>query len=154
LLSIYEITFMITNVFRTYIIYKMMRIFFDHLRSDKKIEIISYIGYYLVNSSVFLLARIPPVLLSSNIILFFSLTLNYHATLKRRLFCAFLAYMILMCVEVFVVIITGSLAPSFLENSQYDSVAGLIIINLTSFLAVSLLSGVKNVRKEIPVPNF
>ena len=93
-------------------------------------------------------------MMSVNLLLFFCLTFNYHATIKKRLICAFMAYMVLLCIEASVVMLTNSFAPSLLESSPYDSIEGLILIKLVSLFVISMISNLKNVRKDIPMPNF
>lgn len=153
-MTLYEITYMVTNVFQTYIIYKLMHVFFNDTLVNRKGEIISYTRYYLVSSGAFFVGRIPIIMMVLNILLFFRLTLNYRASIKKRICIALLTFMILMCIEVFIGILTGLLSIKFFSSSQYASVSGILMIRVASLLVVSVISNLKNVKKDIPVPGF
>lgn len=152
--NLYEITYAATNIFGTYIIYKLLTIFFDDLRSNRKIEMLSYGGYYLISSALFFLVRVPTIMMVSNVILFFCLTLNYHSTLKKRFISSFLSYMILMCIEIMISVFTDQFNFSVVENSEFNSIIGMILIRIVSMLVVSVIANLKNVKKDIPIPNF
>ena len=59
-----------------------------------------------------------------------------------------------MLVETLVVILTGYFAIPVFGYSQYDSSIGLIFIRVLSMLIVTVLTNLKNIRNNIPVPNF
>jgi len=154
LIDLYEVTYAITNIYGTYIIYKLMRVFFDELCTSKKAEIFSYIIYYLISTLMFFIARVPIVMMSVNIFLFSCLTLNYQSTLKKRIISAILAYMILMCIEVLVAAFTGYFKIPVFENTSYDSAIGMLFIRVVSLMVVTVLTNLKNIKNDIPVPNF
>lgn len=154
MIDLYEITNLISGVLGTYVIYKLMHIFFDELNTDKRTEILSYIGYYVLSSLAFFIARIPLVMMVLNIILFFSLTFNYSASMKRKLMFSFLAYMLLMSIEVLVSVVTGYFSIPVFGYTEYGSVIGMVMIRVVSLLVVNLLAGFKDIKNDIPVPNF
>ena len=53
--TLYEITYTISNILGTYIIYKLMRIFFGSVRVSGIVEFTTYTGYYLINLCIFFL---------------------------------------------------------------------------------------------------
>ncbi|MDF2612132.1 MAG: putative rane protein, partial [Lachnospiraceae bacterium] len=66
--SYYDIIFILSNIFGTYIIFKFMGIFFDRGETNKKIEMITYISYYFIITVVYLFINIPIVMMICNII--------------------------------------------------------------------------------------
>lgn len=154
MLTLYEATYALTGIFGTYIIYKFMRIFFEELCTSKKIEILSYGAYYVLSTGMFFLIRIPIFMMIANISLFFLLTFNYYASFKKRILFSFLACFILMLAEVMVVVFTGYLATPIFENTGYNSVVGVVILRIVSLFLVSIIGNFKNIKKDIPVPNF
>lgn len=154
MLTPYEIVFMSTNILGVYIVFKLLRVFFNEARSSRRIEFLSYAGYYMVDSVLFFLARIPAAMLCASIVLLFFLTLNYRTTMKKRVLCTFLACMILTCAEVLGAFLTGLPGIALFEGSQYASAWGLLVIRALSLMLVAVMSGLKNISKEIPVPNF
>lgn len=72
-LSMYDIIYMISNLFRTYIIYKFMMVLFD--RSQRQVkgkwEFASYASCYVFITVIYLLTKISVIMLVSNICFFF-----------------------------------------------------------------------------------
>lgn len=152
--TLYEITYVLTSIYGAYIIYKLMNIFFGELRTSKAREIISYIVYYFLSTAIFFLFRVPFVMMIANIILFFFLSFNYHSNFKRRIIFSFLAYMILMTVEVIVSVITGYFQIPVFSESEYSSILGMVLVHIISLLVVLAISKFKNIKKETPTPTF
>lgn len=153
-MSSYEITYVVSSIFGTYIIYKMLKLVFDELRTSKRTEAFSYIIYYFINVLIFFTVRRPIVLLIINIMLFFCLSLNYRSSLAKKIIFSVLSFMALMLVETLVVVLTGYLTTTVFRNSEYNSSIGLIFIRIFSMLLVIILTNLKNIKSDIPVPNF
>lgn len=150
----YEITYIISSIFGTYVIYKMLMLFFDERCTSKKIEGLSYTIYYFANLLIFFTVRKPIVLLIINIFLFFCLSLNYQGSLAKKIIFSVLSFMALMLTETLVVTLTGYFAIPVFGYSEYDSSIGLVLIRILSMLLVTILTNLKNIRNDIPVPNF
>ena len=88
-------------------------------------------------------------MMTANIIMFFLLSLNYHSNLKRRMIFSFLAYMVLMVVEVMVSVATGYFHIQIFKESEYGSILGLVIVRIVSLVVVITISRFKNIKKEI-----
>ncbi len=153
-MSSYEITYVISSIFGTYIIYKMLKLFFDERRTSIKAEALSYIIYYFINLLIFFTVRKPIVLLITNITLFFCLSLNYRSSLAKKIIFSVLSFIALMLIETLVVALTGYFAIPVFGYSEYDSSMGLILIRILSMLLVTILTNLKNIKNDIPVPNF
>jgi hypothetical protein len=147
-------TYALTSAYGVYIIYKLMNIFFEEPRTTKTRELISYVVYYVLSSALFFFIRVPFVMMTANITMFFLLSLNYHSNLKRRMIFSFLAYMVLMVVEVMVSVATGYFHIEIFKESEYGSILGLVIVRIVSMVVVLTISRFKNVKKEIPTSNF
>ncbi len=147
--------YLITSAFGTYIAYRYMKIFFDRTEIDKKIEFASYLLYYFTMCLLFLVFNNPIVNLTSNLIMFFLLTLNYDSTLKRRLIATVSIYMILMTVETAVVLVMQYFDVSILSaNSDLALIAGLISIKIISYNVMLFLSNFKMVKNDIKVSSL
>ncbi|HAZ05360.1 MAG TPA: GHKL domain-containing protein, partial [Acetobacterium sp.] len=106
-LSTYEMVYLLTNIFGTYIVYKFMHIFFETKEVNHKIEFLSYVGYYIFIALVYLTINIPVVTMIGNIVAYFGLSFNYKAGIKRRLLSVLMIYLIGMCIEVIVALLSG-----------------------------------------------
>ncbi len=149
----YEIIYAATNVFATYTIYKFMRIFFSHSITSGRIEALSYLAYFSVITITYFVAPIPAVMIASNLILFFLMTLNYESSLKQKLCAVALIYITLMTVESVFVLFSNYYSLSMIINGNYSSVFGIIAIRLVSFAVVLVIGNFKSIKygKFIPM---
>lgn len=152
-LGIYEWVYLITNIFWAYTIYKFMDVFFDNRKAQKIIQISSYIIFFVVISAIYLLINIPVVLMVSNLIALLCLTYNYESTIKKRITSAILIYLVLMCVEIVVGLISGYFNFPIFETNNYSSSFGLIICRVLTYAVVLILNNFKNIKKGESVPN-
>lgn len=153
-LDIYNLVYIFSSIFMTYTIYKFMRIFYTEKNTDLKIEIGSYILYFMITTILYLLVKLPIVLIIANIGLFFMLTFNYKSSFKKRILTALLIYLILICIEMIIVIATGYLRLGPLIRSDYESILGIIIIRMVSYFVALIIGGHKNIRQGDIIPNI
>ena len=152
-LSLYEWVFIITDIFGTYTVYKFMTVFFETRDTHWKVELLSYIGYFLVISVIYLSVNIPIVLMIANLLALFGLTYNYQSTFKKRILAVVFMYLIFMGVEMTVALITGYFDfPLFSENN-YSSIFGLIAFRILSYVVVLVFNNFTNIRRGEIVPN-
>lgn len=155
-LSTYEMVYLLTNIFGTYIVYKFMHIFFETKEVNHKIEFLSYVGYYIFIALVYLTINIPVVTMIGNIVAYFGLSFNYKAGIKRRLLSVLMIYLIGMCIEVIVALLSGYFNYSLITVNNYSSVYGLFIFQILLYLVIRILNNYKNIRKGeiIPLANW
>lgn len=152
--SIYASVYLTTSIFGTYIIYKFMKVFFNRLITTKNIELLSYIIYYVLISSLYLYVNIPVVMLICNVLSFLALSYNYKAALKDRLAAISLMYIVLMSIETIIALLTGFFNISILKpNLEYSSSVGMILIRIISFIVVLLLENYRDIKKGYLIPN-
>lgn len=152
-MAFYDIVYVITNIFGTYVIYKFMNIFFERNNINYKLEIVSYLIYFCLITIIYISIRIPIVMTVSNICFFFLLSLNYKANFKKRIICVLLIYLILMCIEMIVVFFTGYFEFPILKKGNFSSVFGIVIIKILSYILVLVLSNFNNIKKGVVVNN-
>lgn len=152
-IDLYNVVYIITNVLFSYTIFKFIRIFFNEHITNKAIEIITYICYFLISICVYAFFKIPVMLMATNIILFFLLTLNYTATMKKRIICVALMYLTFMCIEMSVVLVMGYIDFPLFKHSVFSSTLGIVLIRCFSFMVVLVMSGFKNIKSGINIPN-
>lgn len=149
------IVYLISSAFSTYTIYKFMCIFFERNEINRKIEIVSYILYYIFMSVIFITFNYPILNLITNIIIFFLLTLNYPATLKLRLTATVLIYVILAIVECFAVVAVKLLKlNSLVPHSDLEIISILVSSKIFSYIIVLALANFKMVKNSINVTTF
>ncbi len=155
-LSTYEMVYLITNIFGTYIVYKFMHIFFETKEANHKIEFLSYAGYYIFIALVYLMINIPVVTMFGNILAYLGLSFNYKAGIKRRILSVLMIYLILMCTEVIVALLSGYFHFPLMSTNNYSSEYGLVIVQIISYLVVRVLNNYENIRQGeiIPIANW
>lgn len=145
----YNIVYLISNMFGTFVLYKFMDVFFDREITNKRVEFISYFIYFILNSFIYLTLNIPILSLVSNIIFFYLISLNYQSTIKKRLIAVFLIYIILLLVEIIIVILSGFINFTiYFANPHFSSIMGLIGIKFISFIVVLVLGKYSNLKDK------
>ncbi len=146
-LGVYEIVYILTNVFSTYTVFKFMTVFFNRKGTNSNKEMLSYIGYYFCITLVYLIINIPIVMLLCNTVAFYLLTLNYSSSIKKRISAVLLIYLILMCVEMLVALLSGYTNFPIAAQNNYSSVWGLACAKILSYAVVIAMSNFKNIKK-------
>ena len=90
----------ITNLFRVYIIWRFIKLFFDTGKVSKKMEAAVYLLFFALTFSVFVAFHTPAVNIITNLIGLFFLTLLYEGSYKKRLTAAILIYSVNMVCDI------------------------------------------------------
>ena len=145
-LSIYQIVYIVMNIFRTFLIFKYISIFYHREGVNKRVEVISYIGFYLFITLLYLVVNIPIIMLLSNLIGIIILSLNYKSNLKKRLLSTILIYIILLCAESIISLLTGYVNFPIFSKNYYSSIFGIVSIQLLSYAIVLILQNFKKIK--------
>ncbi len=149
------IVYLISSIFSTYTLFKFMSIFFERNEINKKLELASYVAYYLIMGIIFLKFNKPVLNLITNVVMFFLITLNYPSSLKLRLTSTVLIYVVLAIAESFIAIVTGLLnLNEFIPNTNLELIVILISSKIFSYIIVLALSNFKMVKSSIIVSTF
>ncbi|MBD5080590.1 MAG: GHKL domain-containing protein [Ruminococcaceae bacterium] len=148
----YNITYLLSQTLGVYAVYKLMRAFFEERRVKSAAEIISYISYYILTSLVYLIFNIPIINFAVSILSYFLLTFLYRSSLKKKIFVSTLTYVFGFCTEMMVVILTGYIGFPINEKINYDSIFGVIALNVLLFAIAMAVSGFKSIKKENTLP--
>ncbi len=142
------------NIFWTYTVYKFMQIFFTERIFQRRVELLSYILFYLLNTVIYLILNVPPIILMiSNLTALVALTYNYKSSQKNRLLSAMLINLILIGAEMIAVLATGYFDFSLFTRNDYSSIFGLVATRIVSYLVVLILTNFKNLKKRESLPN-
>ncbi len=152
-LTVYEWIYIIIDIFGTYVIYRYMKVFFEQQRSSKKVELLTYIIYYIFITGIFLFVNIPVILMICNISAFIALSYNYESTLKKRVLSILMIYLILVCIETGVVLASSHIDLFIFSVNQYSSIYGLVACKILSYVVVLILKNFNNLKRGESVPN-
>lgn len=151
-LNAYNIVYLLSQALGVFAVYKLMRAFFEERKAKKVVEIISYIGYYILTSSVYLVFNIPIINLIVSILSYFLLTFLYYSSLKKRLLVSMLVYIFGVCPEMIAVTLTGYINFPINEENNYNSIFGIVAVNVLIFAVSMAVSGFKNIKKGDTLP--
>lgn len=151
-IEIYEIMYIISNIFLTYIMYKAFEIFFGKIEKDKTKTIAAYIIYYIVTTTVYLLVNIPIVMLICNIILLFLISITYDVSMQKRIAAILIVYLLLMCIETIVALGTGYFGIAITSRYDYNSVWGVMSSRIISYVTVMAIAKLVGERKGDKIP--
>lgn len=118
----------VNNLFRIYINWRFIRIFFRVPRVKKYIEFLGYTFFYVVTIGVFLAFQLPAVNLITNLACFYIIMLLYEGSSRKRILAAIMIYSINMvcdCCAYF--FFTGSRIEES-ASQFFSSVADLLIL--------------------------
>lgn len=145
-LTTYEIVYIIMNLFRTFAIFKYMCIFYSREEISKKIEWMSYTGFYIGITVIYLIVNVPIIMMMSNLLGFFLLSFNYKSALKQRILSSLLIYIILLCIESILALVTGYINFPVFNKNYYSSILGIVSVQMFSYLGVLVLQNYKKIK--------
>ena len=91
----------ITNLFRIYINWRFVRVFFPVPRVKKYIELAGYVLFYIITIGVYLIFHNPTINLITNIVCIFVIMLLYEGSNRKRISAAILIYSVNMVCDYF-----------------------------------------------------
>ena len=145
----YDIIYLLSNVFGTYIIWKFMCLFFNRSSINFKIESVSYILYFVGIGFIYIYFETPMINVISNLILFFLLTLNYPATWKLRLSAIAYIYAVLICSETFTISVISILnLNKYLNQIDIELILSFVLSKIVSFIALLIVSNFKMLKAK------
>ena len=157
MLKMQVIGYLIYNFFVITIIYKGMNIVFDKdIIYSKRVEVLSYVIYYLVSISMYLLFGEPNIMMLTNIIFIYLIQFNYKTKIKDKVLIAIYIYLIAFMLDLFFVIILSKLSVDKTINKifQFNSTVYInILIQLIIFsIIIRTLKFFENMKFKINMP--
>lgn len=149
---LYTLTYLFSQALGIFSIYKLVKAFFEDCIVKKYIEVITFVGYYILSSTIYLVINIPIANFAVNIISVFLLTFMYTSSIKKKLLVDVLAYIFMAGTETLVVALTGQLSFSIIERSDYNSIFGIVVINILKYVVSMAISGFNNIRNGNTLP--
>lgn len=149
---LYTLTYLLSQALGIYSIYKLVRAFFEDRIVKKYVEVIAFVGYYILTSSIYLIINIPIANFAANIISVFLLTFMYDSSIKKKILVDILTYIFMAGAETLVVTLTGQLNFSIAERNDYRSIFGIVVINIIKYVVSMAVSGFKNIKNGNTLP--
>lgn len=161
LISTYEIVYLLSNILGTFIIYKYMNLFFDTSSIKRSRNIMIYTTYYIVTGVIYLFFNIPVLMIFTNLVLFFLISLNYSSDIKKCILSTVFIYLLLMVIETLIVIVCGYIEIPVLSNisnifttSFYSTTLGTFTIRIVSYTVYMIIHNYRNVKPSNQIPTI
>ena len=151
-LTAYNIVYLLSQALGVFAVYKLMRAFFEKRSVKKAVEIISYAGYYILTASVYLLLNIPLINFIVTLLVYFLLTFLYSSSMKKKAFVCLVVFVFGICTEMLVVSLTGCINFPINEANSYDSIFGIVTVNVLLFIVSMAVGGFKNIKSDNALP--
>lgn len=149
---LYTLTYLPSQALGIYSIYKLVRAFFEERIVKRYVEVVAFVGYYVLTSLIYLFINIPIANFVVNIISIFLLTFMYASSIKKKLLVDVLTYIFMACTETLVVTLTGQLSFSIIEKNDYKSIFGIVVINVLKYVVSMAVSVFKNIKSGNTLP--
>lgn len=141
-----DLLYLISNLFRMYVLYRLVGIFFTRDETSGKLEFFSYALYYVLNSGISLYFENPFINIISNLVLFFILTIIYEGKLVTRIIATLLICSTGMLIESIIFnIFTSFISPNGLR--AFTNVS----CNVTLFILVLILERIYDNNRETKI---
>lgn len=156
-MSMSLVVFIVTELCLAYILYRGIRAMSGQLRTNRIIEILSYIGYVLLTGAAYKILNMPLITLSLNLLCLYLTCMNYQGSIKNYVFRMIAIYIMLLAGETIAMIIMNqqfAKVGSFNESFAEDSV--LLLARLIQFIIIYIIEKTICFRSsnEVPVYNL
>lgn len=138
-----DLLYLISNLFRMYVLYRLVGVFFDRTNTNKKVEFFSFTIFFILNSAISIYFSNPFINLVSNIVLFFLLTFIYEAKLSTRIISTVLFYSIGMLLDS----ISYNLFIKFIPEKNIRAFTN-ILSNVLFFILVLILERISSNNRD------
>lgn len=149
---VYAAFYLMSNAFRTYVIYKFMSYFYEKESVNQSLEIFLYVCFFGGVSALYLFWDIPLVTMFTNVVGLFIITKVYKESLKKRILSVVYVYLLMLLGESLIMVLSGYTNIELLRKGFYSSVLGVICVPIVPYIVVLMLQNKKNLAKSIKVP--
>jgi len=152
MMNIYDAIYLLSSIFETYTIYKFMGIFFERDETDKNLELMAYISYFLIIGSIHRISGVQIVNVLSNLVFFFLMTGLYSASLKLRITATVYIYAILISVETITINIFSLMdINKHVYLIDIELILSLIMSKILFFMVALAISNFKMLKSGIEI---
>lgn len=149
----YEVVYIVCTLLESFVIRMLMQSFFKECKVNFIKEMTAYLVYGMINIAVYFLIDIPAVNMIKSLLGLFILTYLYEETFRKRFFMTLLLFMILGGTETAVAVATGYTEKLILEGGEYNSIIGLVVMRIITFIIAYIIRKVakKDTEEFMPV---
>lgn len=146
-ITIYEIIVIIFSILNIYVIFRMMRILNNSVSYNKKIELLSYIIWAIMNSILRQIVDFPYVVLVSNIVIFLGLSFNYGSRIRTKIISVFVIILVTNMSEIVTAIFVQD-SLSQIAIAEASTMHGFIYCRIIDLTTMVFFLGLENKRES------
>lgn len=150
-----SISYIIYNMLNIIIVYKSIKkIMTRELTYNRKIEILSYILFYILLSYMFLKIGIPLLMLITNFLCIFLIQFNYKTNVKDKLLLSIYIIFILSITDIVVTILTSKIIMPITIKNNYNLNINFPIQWILNYFLLKSLRNFDNIKLSLNMPNI
>lgn len=150
-MTLYDIVYLLANLFSLYIYKRMMSVFFPLKHGAKKQAILAYSLYFVGTGIVHFLIDIPIVMMAANLFFLLIIARCYEAGIRKQLLAVIYVYFVSFAVEVLMTALTMmNITP--MEKYGYSNIAGIVLCKILYFFIVLMIENIVKVKKHHSLP--
>ena len=136
-MSMSLVVFIVTELCLAYILYRGVRAMSGQLRTNRIIEILSYIGYVLLTGAAYKILNMPLITLSLNLLCLYLICINYEGSVKDYIFRIMAIYIMVLAGETMAMIIMNQqFAKVGAVNESFVGDSALLLARLIQFIII------------------
>jgi len=154
-MELVTIVYLLSNFVAMLAIERVMGVFFNERRTSFIVMASSYLLFFVVTSTAFLLWNIPIVSILLSIIIYFIITLNYKSSIRKRIVATFGIFISMFVIESIIAVSIGLYQADLFDTFGADSISGFILWGAASYMMALFFRKFKNIKKNtIDAPKF
>lgn len=147
----YNLIYPILNIFEFTFIYKLVVLFVNKPAKNRKIEIISFILFYIENSLNYIFINIPFFTLISTVLLLFLFTYNYNISMTLRYSCTVFITCIIVLAEFISYKVYSTDLGGALKKNNHISIKEILIYLLILLCIYYIIKFITCIKSKIAI---
>ena len=147
----YNLIYPILNIFEFTFIYKLVVLFVNKPAKNRKIEIISFILFYIENSLNYIFINIPFFTLISTVLLLFLFTYNYNISMTLRYSCTVFITCIIVLAEFISYKVYSTDLGGALKKNDHISIKEILIYLLILLCIYYIIKFITCIKSKIAI---
>lgn len=147
----YNLIYPILNIFEFTFIYKLVILFVNKPAKNRKIEIISFILFYIENSLNYIFINIPFFTLISTVLLLFLFTYNYNISMTLRYSCTVFITCIIVLAEFISYKVYSTDLGGALKKNDHISIKEILIYLLILLCIYYIIKFITCIKSKIAI---
>ncbi len=131
---LFETFYLIFNAFSTYIVLYAYSFILGKRKTGPVVFYLSFAGYFIISSLMYLLFDVPLLNLAINILLWLAISFNYQASLAKKIIAVVSLFVFMAAIESIVVMLYNVLGLQYKKTAEMTLIWGMSVSKLLTFI--------------------